>query len=318
MASLQSLTVSQTGFLQLPVGTTAERPASPVTGQMRVNTTFTPPQLEIYSGSAWRDYKNRYTAGLGLSSAAPAASAQEILTCYPQAADGLYWITVSGTARQIWCDMKNGGWMFAGKMTSSSTFQYDAALWTDGNVTNATSSPTTASDIKSYAWFLPVTKARISLGFIYNYLEEDWESSTGLVGIFSTPAISTNNNFGDYYTGMRGTRYSRQKMEEWFNRSINVSGTGFGSYAGRAFQVGNGATWINCNMRGVNMLGNGGGAKVRYGVQLNNEGDCGSNDYFWGIGHSNALGAVGAGWRSNYNAGPYQQTSTSNGWIFVR
>ena len=200
MASLQSLTVSQTGFLQLPVGTTAERPGTPVTGQMRVNSSFTPPQLEIWNGSAWRDYKNRFTAGLGLSSASPAASAQEILTCYPQAADGLYWISVSGTARQIWCDMKNGGWMFAGRMTSSSTFQYDAALWTDGNVTNATSSPTTASDIKSYAWFLPITKARISLGFIYNYLEEDWESSNGLVGIFSTTAINTNNNWGDATT----------------------------------------------------------------------------------------------------------------------
>jgi len=42
---------SATGAAQLPVGTTAQRPASPVTGQTRFNTTTT--LAEVYNGTAW-------------------------------------------------------------------------------------------------------------------------------------------------------------------------------------------------------------------------------------------------------------------------
>jgi len=40
-----------TGAIVIPVGTTAQRPAVPVTGMIRYNTTV--PQFEIYNGSAW-------------------------------------------------------------------------------------------------------------------------------------------------------------------------------------------------------------------------------------------------------------------------
>ena len=47
-----------TGAAQLPVGTTAQRPASPVTGMMRVNTTTV--KLEYYNGSAWKATDGSY------------------------------------------------------------------------------------------------------------------------------------------------------------------------------------------------------------------------------------------------------------------
>ena len=40
-----------TGGLYLPVGTTAQRPASPATGQMRFNTTTG--SVETYNGTSW-------------------------------------------------------------------------------------------------------------------------------------------------------------------------------------------------------------------------------------------------------------------------
>ena len=49
---------SATGAAQLPVGTTAQRPASPVTGQMRMNTTTA--KLEYYNGSAWKATDGSY------------------------------------------------------------------------------------------------------------------------------------------------------------------------------------------------------------------------------------------------------------------
>jgi hypothetical protein len=42
---------STTGGLYLPVGTTAQRPASPATGQMRFNTTTG--SVEVFNGSTW-------------------------------------------------------------------------------------------------------------------------------------------------------------------------------------------------------------------------------------------------------------------------
>ena len=40
-----------TGALDLPVGTTAQRPATPVTGMWRFNSTTN--GLEYYNGSSW-------------------------------------------------------------------------------------------------------------------------------------------------------------------------------------------------------------------------------------------------------------------------
>jgi hypothetical protein len=42
---------SATGGLYLPAGTTAQRPASPATGQMRFNTTTS--RVEVYNGTSW-------------------------------------------------------------------------------------------------------------------------------------------------------------------------------------------------------------------------------------------------------------------------
>ena len=53
MASLRNTIINDTGFLQLPAGSTAQRPAGS-TGMIRVNTNTTPFLLEIFQGSAWR------------------------------------------------------------------------------------------------------------------------------------------------------------------------------------------------------------------------------------------------------------------------
>ena len=51
MATLQNTTINDTGYLQVPVGTTAQRPASPTVGMWRFNTDLG--YLEIYNGSSW-------------------------------------------------------------------------------------------------------------------------------------------------------------------------------------------------------------------------------------------------------------------------
>jgi len=51
MANLKNTTISDTGFLRLPVGTTAQRPESPDNGMLRYNVNNS--ALEYWSGSAW-------------------------------------------------------------------------------------------------------------------------------------------------------------------------------------------------------------------------------------------------------------------------
>lgn len=56
MASLKNTDIDATGFLKLPVGTTAERPSSPEQGMIRLatdNALFNGPALEFYSGTEW-------------------------------------------------------------------------------------------------------------------------------------------------------------------------------------------------------------------------------------------------------------------------
>jgi hypothetical protein len=51
MATLRNTTVNDTGFIRIAAGTTAQRPASPVTGMIRYNTSIN--VTEFWNGSAW-------------------------------------------------------------------------------------------------------------------------------------------------------------------------------------------------------------------------------------------------------------------------
>jgi hypothetical protein len=63
MAQLLNTTLPSTGFLQLPRGTTAERPGSPVSGMIRYNTTIN--DTEYYDGSAWRVISDSHPEATG-------------------------------------------------------------------------------------------------------------------------------------------------------------------------------------------------------------------------------------------------------------
>jgi hypothetical protein len=98
MAQLQRFTIFDSGYIELPAGTTAERPASPSAGMVRYNTTTKMP--EFYNGEVWASM----FAGPGMSPINPAHSAEEIQTFNPEAQNGYYWIRqVGATAFQHYC-----------------------------------------------------------------------------------------------------------------------------------------------------------------------------------------------------------------------
>jgi hypothetical protein len=51
MATLTNTTINSTETVKIPVGTTAQRPASPTNGMMRYNTTLS--TVEIYINGVW-------------------------------------------------------------------------------------------------------------------------------------------------------------------------------------------------------------------------------------------------------------------------
>lgn len=63
MAQLQNTTISSTGFLQLPAGSTGQRPGSPITGMVRYNTTIN--ETEYYDGANWRPISEAYPVATG-------------------------------------------------------------------------------------------------------------------------------------------------------------------------------------------------------------------------------------------------------------
>lgn len=63
MAQLRNTTISDTGSLNLPVGTTAQRPASPSAGMIRYNTTIA--DTEYYDGAAWRPISDSFPLATG-------------------------------------------------------------------------------------------------------------------------------------------------------------------------------------------------------------------------------------------------------------
>ena len=51
MATIKNSTVNDIGFLRLPAGTTAERPANPSAGMVRYNTSLG--YAEVFNGYNW-------------------------------------------------------------------------------------------------------------------------------------------------------------------------------------------------------------------------------------------------------------------------
>ena len=88
----------------IPVGTTAQRPSSPVSGMIRYNTTES--QLEYYDSSNWRKFVGSSTTATGTTQGSALNSVQELYDIGHQA-DGLYWLNLDGTARQYYVPLQS-------------------------------------------------------------------------------------------------------------------------------------------------------------------------------------------------------------------
>lgn len=155
MASLKNTII--TGTLQLPAGTTGQRPGTPVKGMLRYNTTYG--VNEIYNGSIWWDLTHYCPADIGLGPTTPAISGTQLLHARPSYASGNYYIQPPGqSAYLVYVDMTNqgGGWVLVGCGMQGAS---NGVAWWDDNGGGTYSTQLVAANLGSAT---------------VNYMPRDW------------------------------------------------------------------------------------------------------------------------------------------------
>jgi len=239
----------------------------------------------------------------GKSSATAASSATAIIQTNPNSPDGLYWIVVGGTPRQVFCSFDNNGygWMLAMRLQyNSSTFGYNSSSWTDTSTTNPTSLATDEVNIKNHVFndfgisAFKMCASRVNVNYNANPLEFP-NGGSGFGGNSLRAIFNGGNNI--------------------YNSEINIGRTNWLNWVEQCSGLlrGNWDNQPNCNEDRINA--NYTYAAVRIGISMNNEGDCNSNDSVIGFGcyvnNATEQGAAGITWNTVQYAYTY-------GWLWIR
>jgi len=134
---------TSTGYFGVPVGTTAQRPVTGVTGATRINTTTN--YLEVYYNGSWLQVAS---IGLGSSSSNPATSAAQLRT-NGITTDGVYWFSTAQVVTPFQAYVKfnyidGGDWYLLlkvynqGDMSSGSTYWTNNTTWNSSDFNLAT------------------------------------------------------------------------------------------------------------------------------------------------------------------------------------
>lgn len=155
-------TTTTTTGLGLPVGTTAQRPASPTNGLMRINSTTN--FIEVYYNGGW---SNVVSVGIGRTSANPAASATALQSA-GITTNGNYWINVGGTPMEMYVDFTLAGGPYLLVMATASTgtvYDYDSTVWTNttGGVTTALDPNLDTNQVSAAFYALATTRTGLAL-----------------------------------------------------------------------------------------------------------------------------------------------------------
>ena len=118
-----NMSMASDGQFALPQGTTAQRPANPNPGMIRLNIQTN--KVELYNGTDWVTYP----FGVGQDGSSEGAAAPSAKWLYDNevvtSGQGLYWILTTGGAKQVYCDFDTqdaqggSGWMLAGTFGQS-------------------------------------------------------------------------------------------------------------------------------------------------------------------------------------------------------
>ena len=208
----------------------------------------------------------------GLDAGSPGVSAEQLKIDNGYNTDGVYYITINGTAEPVYCIMNSaisgGGWMMAMKATRGNTFSYDSSYWTSNNTLNTAQYNRNDGDAKFNVMNYWQTKDILAL----------WPDigQGGSLNISGYPWIWLQNNW--YNSGQRISPIS------FFGSQSNVYVSNPFSFSGMGspFSAQGGAQWygFNYTLSSPNAM--------RWGFGWNNEGTHDSNDVEGGLGSRRA------------------------------
>jgi hypothetical protein len=246
--TLGDITMSGTGSLRLPQGTTAQRPGSPSAGMSRFNTTISKP--EIYNGTIWVIVG---ASGDGSSYSNAASSAKSIKAIVGNPSSGIYWLQVanvnSGNPFQCYCDFTMDGGVgyaiivnqyFPGSTTGPSHATFGSAtIGTAGFETGYVISPTAM--VTNYG----LTKLAV-------FARTGGSSSNGVTGSTYYNWVSftgpTTTQFNNIFTN----GYASYQFTGTFNSASGNSGTAYfpssHGNSGGVTQITTGASTVNTNI----------------------------------------------------------------------
>lgn len=283
-----------TDAILLPKGTAAQRPSVTENGLIRYNSQTN--KVEGFVNSSWKDINYQYN-GIGGSSGNPASSATAILSADPTAPNGTYWLNHGSGAYQVYCDMTAGGYILVGKIASTSSnntaWAYNGSNWSATSPVNESGCANIESGDslnRGYYEYTTTTGFIFSLGSAANYLTA------------TRSGVTAKNAFTGAQFNMDGM--SRSQFMSWITAG-GISSSNFDNQP-------------NCNRIGFNRTDSSSSA-MRFGITMNNEGDCNSNDSAIGFGTytNNDTGGI-----RNIPAGGHRwnpdQKLPSQGYIFVK
>jgi hypothetical protein len=213
---------SQTGGLQIPTGTTAQRPSAPANGMLRYNTTVG--STELYANGAWANI------GRPLGSLQnPAGSPAAILSDNAAAPDGFYYYNSGGSVwggftRFNWQQGRN--WVCILKVTARGDMPSGSAFWTNATLQNENDTNITTGSWAKYGGWNNFTFTRVAL---------DMNGVFPAIMIFNTGRTMFNamqNNAAAAFGGLgaddRAPQYSNTRFD---SAAFYFSGGPFGVQA---------------------------------------------------------------------------------------
>lgn len=304
------LNSDHTGAFQLPRGTTAQRPSTALAGYTRFNTTDN--KIEIYTGTQWKQFDAGGGLGggagsvsqIGKTEANAASSAAAILAANPNAPDGPYWLNHGTGAYRTWCMMDAGGYHLVAKINNtpadtSNPWSFSGARWNQQNTTNEGSSVDLQNgDVlnRGYYGYTLTTGFLFGMENAYNWLHADGNRNIARSGLTARQAFNTRHDM---------SQPDREDFLQWM-MSVGVHRN----------------NWDNqpyCNRVGF-FRQDSSNTGMRFGITMNNENECNSNDSSIGFGiYTNNQNTSGD---RNAAAGGFRWNGTTryprSGFIFVK